>query len=74
MAEIGAVLRKQQNKLGEALVKKTHFNLNEIDCLFTVYRKVNIAATQKVGASVSLAVKVSSCIAKTSFDSNSSFY
>ena len=54
MAEIGAVLRKQQSKLGEALVKKTHFTLNEIDCLFTVYRKVNFAGTQKVGASNSL--------------------
>ncbi len=39
MAEIGAVLRKQQNKLGETLVRKTHFTLNEIDCLFGVYRK-----------------------------------
>ena len=45
MAEIGAVLRKQQNKLGEALVKKTHFTLNEIDCLFTVYRKVFFGIT-----------------------------
>ena len=39
MAEIGAVLRKQQNKLGESLVRKTHFTLAEVDCIFTVYRK-----------------------------------
>jgi len=40
MGEIGAAVRKQHNKLGEVLVKKTHFTLPEIENLFGVYRKV----------------------------------
>ena len=40
MAEIGMVLRKQQNKLSETLTKRSHFNMNEIENLVNVYRKV----------------------------------
>jgi Ca2+-binding EF-hand superfamily protein len=40
MAEIGLILRKQQNKLGETLAKKSHFNQTEIDSLLHVYRKL----------------------------------
>ena len=38
MADIGLVLRKQQSKLGEALSKKTHFTIAEIENLLTLYR------------------------------------
>ena len=40
MADIGLVLRKQQNKLGETLAKKTHFTVSEIDNLLALYRKL----------------------------------
>lgn len=40
MADIGLVLRKQQNKLGETLAKKTHFTVTEIDNLLALYRKL----------------------------------
>jgi len=40
MGDIGAIMRKQNLKLGEALVKKTHFILPEIENLLGVYRKV----------------------------------
>jgi len=41
MGDIGTVMRKQHNKLGEVLVKKTHFSLIEIENLFGVYRKAS---------------------------------
>jgi hypothetical protein len=43
MGDIGAVMRKQHSKLGEVLVKKTHFNIPEIESLFAVYKKVRCA-------------------------------
>ena len=42
MADIGLVLRKQQSKLGEALTKKTHFSVNEIENLLNLYRKLSV--------------------------------
>ena len=44
MADIGLVLRKQQSKLGEALSKKTHFTIAEIENLLTLYRKLSEGA------------------------------
>jgi len=44
MADIGLVLRKQQSKLGEALSKKTHFTIAEIENLLTLYRKLSDGA------------------------------
>eukprot|EP00093_Oithona_nana_P001723 01723.XXX_1663_2342_1 [CDS] Oithona nana genome sequencing. len=42
MADIGLVLRKQQSKLGEALTKKTHFSVMEIENLLNLYRKLSV--------------------------------
>ena len=42
MADIGLVLRKQQSKLGEALTKKTHFSVSEIENLLNLYRKLSV--------------------------------
>ena len=44
MADIGLVLRKQQSKLGEALSKKTHFTMSEVENLLTLYRKLSEGA------------------------------
>ena len=44
MADIGLVLRKQQSKLGEALSKKTHFTITEIENLLTLYRRLSEGA------------------------------
>ena len=45
MADIGLVLRKQQSKLGEALSKKTHFTIAEIENLLTLYRLFFVRST-----------------------------
>ena len=40
MAEVGAILRKQQAKLGELLSKKTHFMPTDIEGLLNVHRRL----------------------------------
>ena len=42
MAEVGAILRKQQEKLGELLCKKTHFLSAEIQGLLNVHRRLQM--------------------------------
>ena len=42
MAEVGAILRKQQAKLGELLSKKTHFMPTEIEGLLNVHRRLQM--------------------------------
>ena len=42
MAEVGAILRKQQEKLGELLCKKTHFLPTEIQGLLNVHRRLQM--------------------------------
>ena len=42
MAEVGAILRKQQAKLGELLSKKTHFMPLEIEGLLSVHRRLQM--------------------------------
>ncbi|XP_059081608.1 calaxin-like [Tigriopus californicus] len=41
MAEIGALIRKQQSKFVETLAKKSHFSMSEVDGLLSVYRKLS---------------------------------
>ena len=41
MAEIGALLRKQQSKLIETLAKKSHFSISEVEGLLNLYRKLS---------------------------------
>ena len=48
MADIGLVLRKQQSKLGEALSKKTHFTIAEIENLLTLYRLFFVRNTASI--------------------------
>ena len=43
MAEVGAILRKQQEKLGELLCKKTHFLPTEIQGLLNVHRRLQMS-------------------------------
>ncbi len=40
MAELNALLRKQQTKQVETLAKKSHFNLAEVEGLLALYRKL----------------------------------
>ena len=47
MAELGAILRKQQAKLGELLAKKTHFMPTEIEGLFNVHRRLQMTPKAK---------------------------
>ena len=47
MAEVGAILRKQQEKLGELLCKKTHFLSAEIQGLLNVHRRLQMTPKSK---------------------------
>ena len=40
MAELNALLRKQQSKQVENLAKKSHFSQSEVEGLLTLYRKL----------------------------------
>ena len=41
MADLGIILRKQQNKLVDTLVKKTHFNSSQVENLLNLYRRLS---------------------------------
>lgn len=40
MAEINALIRKQQSKLLESLAKKSHFSVPEVEGLISLYRRL----------------------------------
>ena len=41
MAELGAILRKQQSKLVDSLARKSHFSQPEVEGLLALYRKLS---------------------------------